>query len=44
MNKKSNYTYDKYFVVDTNIILEDFTNIANLSQEGKNLIILPFLL
>lgn len=41
MNKKSNYTYDKYFVVDTNIILEDFTNIANLSQEGKNLIILP---
>jgi PhoH-like ATPase len=33
--------YDKYFVVDTNIILEDFSNISNLSQEGKNLIILP---
>jgi len=33
--------FDKYFVVDTNIILEDFTNIVNLSQEGKNLIILP---
>ena len=34
-------TYDKYFVVDTNIILEDFSNISNLSQEGKNLIVLP---
>ena len=33
--------YDKYFVVDTNIILEDFSNISNLSQDGKNLIILP---
>jgi PhoH-like ATPase len=33
--------YDKYFVVDTNIILEDFTNIAKLSDEGHNLIILP---
>ena len=33
--------YDKYFVVDTNIILEDFSNIKNLSQEGKNLIVLP---
>jgi PhoH-like ATPase len=34
-------TFDKYFVVDTNIILEDFTNIAKLSDEGHNLIILP---
>ena len=33
--------YDKYFVVDTNIILEDFSNIKNLSEDGKNLIILP---
>ncbi len=33
--------YDKYFVVDTNIILEDFSNIKNLSQDSKNLIILP---
>ncbi len=33
--------YDKYFVVDTNIILEDFSNITNLSEDGKNLIILP---
>jgi len=33
--------YDKYFVVDTNIILEDFTNIKKLSEDGKNLIILP---
>ena len=34
-------SFEKYFVVDTNIILEDFTNIIKLSQEGKNLIILP---
>ena len=33
--------YDKYFVVDTNIILEDFSNISNLSEDGKNLIVLP---
>jgi len=33
--------FEKYFVVDTNIILEDFANIAKLSQDGKNLIILP---
>ena len=33
--------YDKYFVVDTNIILEDFSNIKNLSEDGKNLIVLP---
>jgi len=38
---KSSKMYDKYFVVDTNIILEDFSNIKSLSQEGKNLIILP---
>jgi len=37
----SQMIYDKYFVVDTNIILEDFTNIKNLSEDGKNLIILP---
>jgi PhoH-like ATPase len=36
-----NKSFDKYFVVDTNIILEDFTNIAKLSDEGNNLIILP---
>ncbi len=36
-----NKKFDKYFVIDTNIILEDFTNLAKLSQESKNLIILP---
>jgi len=41
MPENLSQNFDKYFVVDTNIILEDFTNIANLSQEGKNLIILP---
>ena len=38
---KNSKVYDKYFVVDTNIILEDFSNIKNLSEDGKNLIILP---
>jgi len=32
--------FDKYYVLDTNILLEDATNIYKLSQEGKNLIIL----
>ena len=33
--------FHKYYVLDTNILLEDATNIYKLSQEGKNLIILP---
>ena len=33
--------YDKYYVIDTNIILEDYTNISKISQDGKNLIIIP---
>ncbi len=33
--------FEKYYVLDTNILLEDATNIYKLSQEGKNLIILP---
>jgi PhoH-like ATPase len=33
--------YDKYYVIDTNIILEDFSNLKKISQEGKNLIIIP---
>ena len=37
----SEKNFDKLFVVDTNIILEDFTNIQKLSQEGKNLVVLP---
>lgn len=32
--------FDKYYVLDTNILLEDATNIYKLSQDGKNLIIL----
>lgn len=36
-----NKIFEKYFVVDTNILLEDFTNLSKLSQENKNLIILP---
>jgi PhoH-like ATPase len=32
--------FDKYYVIDTNIILEDFTNISKISQNGKNLIII----
>ena len=30
--------FHKYYVLDTNILLEDATNIYKLSQEGKNLI------
>lgn len=32
--------FDKYYILDTNILLEDATNIYKLSQDGKNLIIL----
>lgn len=34
-------TFEKYYVLDTNILLEDANNIFKLSQEGQNLIILP---
>ena len=33
--------FEKYFVLDTNIILEDASNIFKLSQNKQNLIILP---
>ena len=33
-------TFDKYYILDTNILLEDASNIYKLSQDGKNLIIL----
>ena len=33
--------FEKYYVLDTNIILEDATNIFKLSDNGKNLIVLP---
>lgn len=33
--------FEKYYVLDTNILLEDASNIFTLSQEGKNLIIIP---
>jgi len=32
--------FDKYYILDTNILLEDATNIFKLSSEGENLIIL----
>lgn len=34
-------SFDKHYVLDTNILLEDANNIFKLSQEGTNLIILP---
>lgn len=34
-------TFHKYYVLDTNILLEDANNIFKLSDNGKNLIILP---
>jgi len=33
--------YNNYYVIDTNIILEDATNLFKLSDEGTNLIIIP---
>ncbi len=33
--------FDKYYLLDTNILLEDATNIFKLSDNGKNLLILP---
>jgi PhoH-like ATPase len=33
--------FDKYYILDTNILLEDANNIFKLSQEKRNLIILP---
>jgi PhoH-like ATPase len=33
--------FDKYYVLDTNILLEDASNIFKLSQDAKNLIVLP---
>ena len=32
--------FEKYYLLDTNILLEDATNIYKLSQEGRNLIVL----
>ncbi|NQY52259.1 MAG: PhoH family protein [Campylobacteraceae bacterium] len=33
--------FDKYYLLDTNIILQDAKNIFNLSDDNKNLLILP---
>lgn len=33
--------FEKYYVLDTNIMLEDASNIFKLAQDSKNLIILP---
>ena len=33
--------YDKFFIIDTNIILDDVKNIEMLSENGKNLLIIP---
>ncbi len=32
--------FEKYYILDTNILLEDASNIFKLSQNGENLIIL----
>ena len=34
-------SFDKIYVLDTNILLEDATNIFKLSDDCKNLIVLP---
>ena len=33
--------FEKYYILDTNILLEDAKNIFTLADDGKNLIILP---
>jgi len=33
--------FEKIFLIDSNIILDDYTNLAKLSQDGKNLLIIP---
>ncbi|MGM0519487.1 MAG: PhoH family protein [Campylobacterota bacterium] len=33
--------FEKFYILDTNILLEDANNIFRISQDGKNLIILP---
>lgn len=33
--------FEKVYTLDTNILLEDAKNIFNLSDENKNLIVLP---
>ena len=40
-NKDTKITFDKRYLLDTNILLEDATNIFKLAEEGKNIIILP---
>ena len=34
-------TFEKVYILDTNIILNDVSNIMNISQSGNNLIVLP---
>ena len=41
MNNTKLEQLDKVYLLDTNILLEDATNIFKLSDEGKNLIVLP---
>ena len=33
--------FEKVFILDTNIILDNAYNLVTLSEEGKNLIVLP---
>ena len=33
--------YDKYYVVDTNIILQDAHSLITLSDSSQNLVIIP---
>ncbi|MDR3346406.1 MAG: PhoH family protein [Campylobacteraceae bacterium] len=32
---------DKIYVIDTNIILQNIQNVKNLSQDGKNIVVIP---
>ena len=39
--EKKETNFDKIYLLDTNILLEDATNIFKLAEEGNNLIVLP---
>ena len=42
MDKQTqNTSFEKYYVIDTNIVLEDATNVIKLSENSKNLVIIP---
>lgn len=40
-NTRSTFQFDKVYILDTNIILNDAKNIFKIMEDGKNLVVLP---